>query len=86
MSIGTKVGKAIGITAALAVEGAVRGATGLGRFGEDVMAETSASYERKSAQLLITRQAAAQKREALLAAAKAQHKLTMSQPAEAAAA
>lgn len=83
MSLGTKVGKFVGITAALVVEGSFRGVAGLGRFGEDVAAESAASYERKTAQLLIQRTANDAKREAAKAAYRAQHKLAMSAVSEA---
>lgn len=77
MSIGTKVGKFVGVSAALIAEGSYRGVAGLGRFGEDVLAESSASYERKTAQLLITRQAADAKRATAQAAYREHHKLTV---------
>lgn len=77
MSLGTKVGKFVGVSAALIVEGGYRGVAGLGRFGEDVAASSAAEYERKSAQLLISRQAADVKREAARAAYREHHKIAM---------
>lgn len=77
MSIGTKLGRAIGAGAALAVEGAVRGASGLGRFGADVVAGAETGYEERHAQLLITREAQALTRKLGLEALRAQHKMVM---------
>lgn len=68
MTFGTKVGRAIGVVGALAVEGTVRGATGLGRFGQDVVAGAEAGYTERSAQLRITREAKTAARNAALAA------------------
>lgn len=57
MSFGNKLGRGIGILGALAVEGAVRGATGLGQFGADVVDGAQAGYDEKHAALLVTREA-----------------------------
>jgi hypothetical protein len=81
MSFGIKVGRAIGAGAALVVEGSVRGATGLGRFGNDVVTGAEQGYEERSAQLRITREAARVKREAQLAAMKAAHTEALAAPA-----
>ena len=85
MSIGNKLGRAIGAAGALCVEGTVRGANGLGRFGTDVVAGAEAGYDEKRAQLLITRAAADEKRKVALAALKAAHELALltAEPAEA---
>lgn len=72
MSFGNKLGRGLGVIGALAVEGAVRGATGLGQFGSDVVDGAQTGYDEKHAALLITRaQRVAEmkaKRDALVAA------------------
>ena len=68
MSFGIRVGRAIGAGAALAVEGGVRGVSGLGRFGADVVSGTEQGYTERSAQLRITRDAKTAARNAALAA------------------
>lgn len=82
MSFGIKVGRAIGAGAALAVEGAVRGANGLGRFGADVVTGTEQGYAERSAQLRITRAAKDAARKAALAALAAQHTVALGAPSE----
>ena len=77
MSIGIKLGKSIGVLGALAVEGAVRGATGLGAFGSDLIDGAELGYTEKHAALLITRAEAEAKRNERIAAAQATHKLAM---------
>lgn len=68
MSFGIKVGRAIGAGAALAVEGAVRGATGLGGFAAEVAQGCETGYADKRELLLIDRAERDAKREALKAA------------------
>ena len=70
MSFGLKVGRAIGKSAALVGEGAVRGAQGLGQFGEDVAAGAQQGYEQQHAANLISRAKAAEIRAQKLAAAR----------------
>lgn len=77
MSIGNKIGRAIGAGSALVLEGAVRGAQGAGRFGGDVVAGAEAGYDEKRAALLVTRAAAEARRTAALAALKAAHEAAM---------
>lgn len=77
MSIGNKLGRAIGATGALLVEGSVRGASGLGRFGADVVAGAEEGYDEKRAALLITRAANEVKRKAAMEALKAAHEARM---------
>lgn len=77
MSLGLKLGRAIGAGAALVVEGSVRGANGLGRFGADVVAGTEEGYEKRHAQLLVSRAAKTAARDAALAAARQQHGAAM---------
>lgn len=77
MSFGIKVGRAIGTVGALAVEGAVRGATGLGRFGSDVVDGAEAGFNEKHAALLVTRKAAEERRKAFVEAKRAEHALAM---------
>ena len=61
MSFGNKVGRGIGALGAFAVEGAVRGATGLGSFGSDLVDGVEEGYTEKSAALLMSREARAAK-------------------------
>lgn len=68
MSFGIKVGRAVGAGAALAVEGAVRGATGLGGFAAEVAQGCETGYADKRELLLIDRAERDAKREALKAA------------------
>jgi hypothetical protein len=77
MSLGNKLGRSIGVLGALAVEGAVRGATGLGQFGSDVIDGAELGYTEKHAALLITREQAKADRDARIAAAQAEHKVAM---------
>ena len=63
MSVGMKIGRALGQGAALAVEGCVRGAQASGRFGTEIVAGAEAGYADKRAELLASRALAAQKRE-----------------------
>jgi hypothetical protein len=77
MSIGLKLGRGIGVVGALAVEGAVRGATGLGRFGEDVIAGAQEGFDEKHAALLKSRAEREVKLAAARAAAIAAHNATM---------
>ena len=71
MSFGLKVGRAIGKSAALVGEGAVRGAQGLGQFGNDVLEGTQQGFEQQRALNLINRAKADAVRAEKLAAAKA---------------
>lgn len=68
MSFGIKVGRFIGAAGAYAVEGAVRGATGLGGFAQEVAQGAEAGYVDKREALLIDRAERDAKREALKAA------------------
>ena len=77
MSLGNKLGRGLGIAGALVVEGAVRGATGLGQFGADVVEGAEAGYAERHAALLITRAENTARRDALIAAKRAQHAATM---------
>lgn len=72
MSFGIKVGRAVGVIGALAVEGAVRGATGLGGFAQDVATGAELGYTEKHAELLLTRAAKEAERKAKIAAYAAQ--------------
>ena len=81
MSIGHKLGRAIGTLGALAVEGSVRGATGLGKFGEDVLAGTTEGYEEKAAALLAQRLINIAAREERIAALRLAHAAAMEAPA-----
>lgn len=82
MSFGIKVGRGIGALAAYAGEGVVRGAVGLGRFGEDVIEGTEQGYTEKSAALLVSREKRAAAAQARRDAYLAQHALTMAPAAE----
>jgi hypothetical protein len=87
MSFGNKLGRGLGVIGALAVEGAVRGATGLGQFGSDVVDGAQTGYDEKHAALLITRAAREAKIKALMeerrvAAQVAMNALTMPVVAE----
>jgi len=82
MSIGIKLGRALGAVGALAVEGAVRGAAATGGFAVDVMEGAELGYAEKHAQLLITRAAADERRRALLAAKRAEHAVAMTPAVE----
>lgn len=73
MSFGNKLGRGLGTLGALAVEGAVRGASAAGQFGADVVEGTQQGYEEKHAALQITRAQAKAQREAGLAALRAAH-------------
>lgn len=76
-SFGHKLGRGLGVVGALALEGAVRGATGLGQFGADVVDGAELGYAERHAQLLVTRE---EKRVAALAAREAlklQHAVVM---------
>lgn len=73
MSFGNKLGRGIGSLGALALEGAVRGASAAGQFGADVAEGAQQGYEEKHAQLLVTRAAAKASREAKLLALRQAH-------------
>jgi hypothetical protein len=81
-SFGNKLGRGIGVLGALAVEGTVRGATGLGAFGADVVNGAEVGYAEKHAALLVTRAAAAKARDARIVAAKAAHLAAMAPAVE----
>lgn len=55
MSLGNKLGRAVGTIGAFAVEGSIRGATGLGQFGADLAEGAQQGYAEQHAALLITR-------------------------------
>jgi hypothetical protein len=55
MSIGLKLGRALGTAGAYAVEGAVRGAQGAGRFGQEVVTGANDGFAEKRAALLVER-------------------------------
>lgn len=55
MSFGIKVGRFVGAAGAYAVEGAVRGAVGLGGFAQDVATGAELGYTEKHAELLVER-------------------------------
>lgn len=73
MSLGNKIGRGLGVVGALAVEGAVRGATGLGQFGADVIDGAETGYAEKHAALLVSRAEADARKAAAIAARKAAH-------------
>lgn len=75
MSFGNTLGRGIGKLGALAVEGTVRGATGLGQFGADVVEGAQQGYDEKHAALLISREQAKLAREAKLKALRDAHTL-----------
>jgi hypothetical protein len=77
MSIGIKLGRAIGAGAALVVEGSVRGATGLGAFGADVIEGAEIGYAERHAALLVTRAANDARRQAAIAAKRLAHDAAM---------
>lgn len=77
MSFGNTLGRGIGKLGALAVEGTVRGATGLGQFGADVVEGAQQGYDEKHAALLITRAQGEADRVARIAAKKAAHVAAM---------
>jgi len=58
MSLGNKVGRALGTGAALVVEGSIRGAQSLGSFGADVVTGAEQGYLLKSVELKAHREAA----------------------------
>lgn len=72
MSFGIKVGRALGAAGALVVEGAVRGATHAGQFGADVVSGAETGYADKHAELLVTRAEGVKRRDAMLAAKRAE--------------
>ena len=69
MSFGIRVGRALGVAGAYAVEGAVRGAVGLGGFAQDVATGAELGYTEKHAELLVERAA----KDAAYAARKAEY-------------
>ena len=77
MSIGHKVGRAIGVVGALAVEGTVRGAMAAGQFGADALEGAEAGYTERSAQLLASRELKLAKAKAARKALVAQHQLAL---------
>ena len=77
MSFGTKTGRALGTIGALAVHGVVRGATGLGSFGSDLVAGADVAYTEKSAALDAAWTAKLAQRKLDRDAALAAHKLAM---------
>lgn len=77
MSLGNKLGRSLGVLGALAVEGAVRGATGLGQFGSDVVDGAEVGYAEKHAALLVTREQAKADRDARIKLAQAEHKVAL---------
>lgn len=81
MSIGNKFGRALGSLGAYAVEGAVRGANAAGQFGKDALEGAETGYADKHAELLVSRAAGIARRDAMLAARRAelqaQHKAVM---------
>lgn len=72
MSFGINVGRALGAAGALVVEGAVRGATHAGQFGADVVSGAETGYADKHAELLVSRAAGIARRNAMLAAKRAE--------------
>jgi len=68
MSFGIKVGRLIGSTAALVVEGSIRGAQGLGSFGADVVTGTEVGFAEKRAAMIASREEFMAKRRAECAA------------------
>lgn len=71
MSIGLKLGRALGAGAALVGEGAIRAANGAGRFGQDLVTGTEEGYTTQAAKNLVSRAAGVKRREEALAAYKA---------------
>lgn len=72
MSIGNKFGRALGSLGAYAVEGAVRGANAAGQFGKDALEGAETGYADKHAELLVSRAAGIARRDAMLAAKRAE--------------
>lgn len=72
MSIGNKFGRALGSLGAYAVEGAVRGANAAGQFGKDALEGAETGYADKHAELLVSRAAGIARRDAMLAARRAE--------------
>lgn len=83
MSFGNKVGRVLGTAGALIVEGSVRGATGLGQFGADLVEGTEQGYAEKHAALLVSREAARIATEKRRAAALAAHTAALAAKPEA---
>lgn len=77
MSVGNKIGRALGTIGALAVEGTVRGAQGAGRFGQDVVAGTEAGFAEKRVELLRTRTEGEARRKLMLENLRAAHQATL---------
>lgn len=72
MSLGNKFGRALGSLGAYAVEGAVRGANAAGQFGKDALEGAETGYADKHAELLVSRAAGIARRDAMLAARRAE--------------
>lgn len=83
-SFGHKLGRGLGNLGAFAVDVSIRGATGLGQFGEDVAAGATEAYVESSAEREARREAnkAAQavQRAALVAAHKAKMEAPVAAP------
>ena len=77
MSLGLKLGRAIGAGAALVGEGAVRTALGAGRFGNDLVEGTQLGYAEQAAKNLASRAAGVKRREEAVAAFKAKQALAV---------
>lgn len=77
MSIGIKLGRAIGASAALIGEGAIRAASGAGRFGNDLVEGSQLGYAEQSAKNVVSRAAAVKRRDEAVAAFKAKHALAL---------
>ena len=71
MSIGLKLGRAIGAGAALVGEGVVRAAHGTGRFGHDLIEGSQLGYTEQAAKNLASRAAGVKRREDAIVAFKA---------------
>lgn len=66
MSIGIKLGRAIGYTGAVIAHGAIATTKATGRFGQDVALGTALSYEEHTERLATARAAATAQRSAAI--------------------
>lgn len=67
VSFGTRVGSALGKSAAYTAHGAIRVAQGTGRFGQDIASGAQTGYALKAQELAVRREQIAAERQAPIA-------------------
>ena len=82
MSVGHKLGRGLGHIGAFVVDASIRGATGAGRFGEDLVAGAQEGYTESAAERKVRREAAMAAMQAKRLEAIAAHKAAMAAKAE----